>query len=172
MRGGKLSTAAKSPGVACPSKLANHTSCHGLVLYYSNPGKWPGLVRMGRFNFDLAALRALPDGLSVRMAATEHSQRCDKVERLPVLNLQVLDQTGYFRDYHAVARPGRPVRAASFVTSVNDSSIACAASIRSKGSRCSQSSRPANNACSSVMGRRAAPRRLRCREYPPTNASA
>src|SRR5690625_3138621 len=147
------STAVKSPGVACPSKLGYHTSSDGLVLYYGNPGKWPGLVRMGGFNFDLAALRALPDGLSVRMAATEHSQRCDKVERLPALNLQVLDQTGCFRNYHAVARPGRPVRAASFVTSVNDSSIACAASIRSKGSRCSHSSRPANNACSSVMGR-------------------
>lgn len=55
-----------------PGELGYHAPSRGLVLYYGNPGKWPGLVRMGGFNFDLAALRALPDGLRVRIAATGH----------------------------------------------------------------------------------------------------
>lgn len=39
-----------------------------LVLYYESPGRWPGLVRIGRFDFDLAALRELPDGTPISLA--------------------------------------------------------------------------------------------------------
>lgn len=39
-----------------------------LVLYYESPGRWPGLVRVGRFDFDLSALRDLPDGTQIGFA--------------------------------------------------------------------------------------------------------
>jgi len=38
-----------------------------LVLYYDSPGRWPGLVRLGYFTWDLRQLRAMPDGTIVRI---------------------------------------------------------------------------------------------------------
>ncbi|MBD7956435.1 hypothetical protein H9651_02155 [Microbacterium sp. Sa4CUA7] len=42
-----------------------------LVLYYANPGRWPGLVRIGRFDHPLDRLRALPGGTRIAIAAAE-----------------------------------------------------------------------------------------------------
>lgn len=42
-----------------------------LVLYYGHVGRWPGLVRMGHFTHDLEALRDLPDGFTVEIAAID-----------------------------------------------------------------------------------------------------
>jgi hypothetical protein len=39
-----------------------------LVLYYDSPGRWPDLVRLGRFDYAIDALRDLPDGTVVRIA--------------------------------------------------------------------------------------------------------
>ena len=45
-----------------PGEIAYYAPLQTLVLYYGSPGRWPGLVRVGRFDFDLEALGALPDG--------------------------------------------------------------------------------------------------------------
>lgn len=50
-----------------PSEIGYHASSQGLVLFYVSPGRWPGLVRMGRFDYDLSALRALPDGTRIHI---------------------------------------------------------------------------------------------------------
>jgi len=42
-----------------------------LVLYYESPGRWPGLVRLGRFDWDTAALRGISDGTRVRIERSE-----------------------------------------------------------------------------------------------------
>lgn len=51
-----------------PGEIGYHHPSRGLVLYYGSPGRWPGLVRMGRFDHDLDALRNLPDGSRIRIA--------------------------------------------------------------------------------------------------------
>jgi hypothetical protein len=40
-------------------EIGYYAPTRGLVLYYDRPGRWPGLVRMGRFTHDLDALRDL-----------------------------------------------------------------------------------------------------------------
>ncbi|UYO97247.1 cyclophilin-like fold protein [Microbacterium sp. M28] len=45
-----------------PGEIGYYAPMQTLVLYYASPGTWPGLVRVGRFDHDLEALRALPDG--------------------------------------------------------------------------------------------------------------
>ncbi|WP_018763325.1 cyclophilin-like fold protein [Arthrobacter sp. 135MFCol5.1] len=42
-----------------------------LVLYYANPGRWPGLVRIGRFDQSPDRLRALPDGTRIVISTDE-----------------------------------------------------------------------------------------------------
>lgn len=42
-----------------------------LVLYYASPGQWPGLVRVGRFEYDLNQLRDLPDGTHIRITEVQ-----------------------------------------------------------------------------------------------------
>ena len=54
-----------------PGEIGYYSPTQGLVLYYSNPGRWPGLVRMGRFKYDLDALRTLPEATSIRIAAID-----------------------------------------------------------------------------------------------------
>ncbi|WP_404287939.1 cyclophilin-like fold protein [Glutamicibacter arilaitensis] len=56
---------ADAPG---PGEIGYYAPTRGLVLYYGSPGKWPGLVRMGRFDYDLNALRALPDGTRIHFS--------------------------------------------------------------------------------------------------------
>lgn len=51
-----------------PGEIGYYAPTQGLVLYYSSPGRWPGLVRMGRFSYNLNALRALPDGTRIHIA--------------------------------------------------------------------------------------------------------
>ena len=45
-----------------PGEIGYYAPTQGLVFYYDHVGEWPGLVRLGRFTFDLDDLRALPDG--------------------------------------------------------------------------------------------------------------
>lgn len=52
-----------------PGEIGYHAPTQSLVLYYDRPGRWPGLVRMGRFSYDLDELRALPDGTRIEIAA-------------------------------------------------------------------------------------------------------
>lgn len=52
-----------------PGEIGYYAPTHGLVLYYASRGRWPGLVRVGRFGYDLDALRQLPDGTRIRIAA-------------------------------------------------------------------------------------------------------
>ncbi|MEE6287211.1 cyclophilin-like fold protein [Georgenia sp. MJ173] len=52
-----------------PGEIGYHAPTRGLVLYYGRPGRWPGLVRMGRFTYDLDALRDLPDGSPIQITA-------------------------------------------------------------------------------------------------------
>lgn len=51
-----------------PGEIGYYAPTQGLVLYYGSPGRWPGLVRVGRFSYDLDALRNLPDGARIRIA--------------------------------------------------------------------------------------------------------
>lgn len=52
-----------------PGEIGYYAPTQGLVLYYDRPGRWPGLVRMGRFTYDLNALRELPDGSRIQITA-------------------------------------------------------------------------------------------------------
>ncbi len=52
-----------------PGEIGYYAPTQGLVLYYRHPGRWPGLVRMGRFTYDLEALRELADGTTVHIAS-------------------------------------------------------------------------------------------------------
>lgn len=54
-----------------PGEIGYYAPTQGLVLYYAGPGRWRGLVRMGRFDFDLDALRAFPDGTHIHIAAAQ-----------------------------------------------------------------------------------------------------
>jgi hypothetical protein len=45
-----------------PGEIGYYAPSQSFVLYYDSPGRWPGLVRMGRFDYDLNELRDLPDG--------------------------------------------------------------------------------------------------------------
>jgi hypothetical protein len=38
---------------------------NSLVLYYTNVGYWDGIVRLGRFDSSIEAIRTLPDGFTV-----------------------------------------------------------------------------------------------------------
>ena len=64
---GRLGTALTLRGVPDrdapePGEIGYYAPTQGLVLYYGHVGEWPGLVRLGRFDFDLDALKAFPDG--------------------------------------------------------------------------------------------------------------
>jgi hypothetical protein len=50
-----------------PGEIGYYAPSQSLVLYYERPGRWPGLVRMGRFSYDLDVLRDLPDGSRIRI---------------------------------------------------------------------------------------------------------
>lgn len=50
-----------------PGEIGYHDPSRGLVLYYGSPGRWPGLVRMGRFDYDLDLLRSLADGSRIHI---------------------------------------------------------------------------------------------------------
>ncbi|WP_238165469.1 cyclophilin-like fold protein [Kribbella caucasensis] len=52
-----------------PGEIGYYAPSQGLVLYYGRVGRWPGLVRMGRFTYDLQALRDLPDGTRIQITA-------------------------------------------------------------------------------------------------------
>ena len=52
-----------------PGEIGYYAPTQGLVLYYGRVGRWSGLVRMGRFTYDLHALRDLPDGSHIQIAA-------------------------------------------------------------------------------------------------------
>jgi hypothetical protein len=54
-----------------PGEIGYYAPTRGLVLYYGQVGRWPGLVRMGRFSYPLEALRALPDGFTATLAAAQ-----------------------------------------------------------------------------------------------------
>lgn len=50
-----------------PGDIGYYGPSGSLVLYYASPGRWPGLVRVGRFDHPLDRLRALPDGTRIRI---------------------------------------------------------------------------------------------------------
>lgn len=52
-----------------PGEIGYYASGSSLVLYYARPGRWPGLVRIGRFDLPLERLRALPDGTRIAIMA-------------------------------------------------------------------------------------------------------
>jgi hypothetical protein len=54
-----------------PGEIGYYAPNSSLVLYYASPGRWPGLVRVGRFDHPLDQLRALPDGTRISIAAAE-----------------------------------------------------------------------------------------------------
>lgn len=51
-----------------PGEIGYHAPTQGIILYYASQGRWPGLVRRGRFSYDLSALQALPDRTRIRIA--------------------------------------------------------------------------------------------------------
>ena len=51
-----------------PGEIGYYAPLQTLVLYYGSPGRWPGLVRVGRFDHDLDALRALENGTVISIA--------------------------------------------------------------------------------------------------------
>jgi hypothetical protein len=51
-----------------PGEIGYYAPGQALVLYYGRVGRWPGLVRIGRFTWDLETLRGLPDGVDVHIA--------------------------------------------------------------------------------------------------------
>ena len=51
-----------------PGEIGYYAPTRSLVLYYGRVGRWPGLVRVGRFDLDLDELRALPDGIRIQVA--------------------------------------------------------------------------------------------------------
>jgi hypothetical protein len=55
---------ADAPG---PGEIGYYAPTQGFVLFYGSPGKWPGLVRMGRFDYELGMLRALPEGTRIHI---------------------------------------------------------------------------------------------------------
>lgn len=57
------------PDAPAPGEIGYYSPDRGLVLYYESPGSWPGLVRLGRFDYDLTALRELADGTQIRITA-------------------------------------------------------------------------------------------------------
>lgn len=52
-----------------PGEIGYYAPGNTLVLYYGSPGRWPGLVRVGRFDFDLEALRDTADGTRIVISA-------------------------------------------------------------------------------------------------------
>jgi hypothetical protein len=50
-----------------PGEISYYAPATGIVLYYGHVGRWPGIVRIGRFDFGLDALRDLSDGTVVRI---------------------------------------------------------------------------------------------------------
>lgn len=55
-------------GAPEPGEIGYYAPTRGFVLYYDSPGRWPGLVRLGRLDYDLERLRRLPDGARIRIA--------------------------------------------------------------------------------------------------------
>lgn len=54
-----------------PGEIGYYAPTQGLVLYYGSPGRWLGLVRMGRFSYDLDALRDLPDATRIHISLVD-----------------------------------------------------------------------------------------------------
>jgi hypothetical protein len=50
-----------------PGEISYYAPTKGIVLYYGRVGRWPGIVRIGRFDLDLDVLRDLPDGTVIRI---------------------------------------------------------------------------------------------------------
>lgn len=61
-----------------PGEIGYYAPTQGLVLYYGSPGRWPGLVRMGRFSYDLDALRDLPDATRIHIASVNTAGKKSK----------------------------------------------------------------------------------------------
>lgn len=61
------------PGIDEPGagEIGYYAPSPSLVLYYASPGRWPGLVRVGRFEHPLDQLRAMPDGTRIAVTAAE-----------------------------------------------------------------------------------------------------
>lgn len=54
-----------------PGEIGYYAPGSSLVLYYASPGRWPGLVRIGRFDHPLDKLRAWPDSTRITITASE-----------------------------------------------------------------------------------------------------
>jgi len=61
-----------------PGEIGYYAPTRGLVLYYGHVGKWPGLVRVGRFTLPIAKLRELPDGVVIRIAQASRPDECSR----------------------------------------------------------------------------------------------
>ncbi|WP_426518794.1 cyclophilin-like fold protein [Diaminobutyricibacter sp. McL0618] len=57
-----------------PGEIGYYAPTKGLALYYGHVGRWPGLVRIGRFDYDLQALRALDDGVVIRIGRLQRGE--------------------------------------------------------------------------------------------------
>lgn len=57
-----------------PGEIGYYAPGSSLVLYYAAPGRWPGLVRVGRFDLPLERLRALSDGTRIAIAPATAGQ--------------------------------------------------------------------------------------------------
>lgn len=54
-----------------PGEIGYYAPGSSLVLYYASPGGWPGIVRVGRFDYPCDELRELRDGIRIRIASAE-----------------------------------------------------------------------------------------------------
>ncbi len=52
-----------------PGEIGAYDARSKNLVLYSDPGWWPGLVRLGRVHVDLDQLRNLPDGTVLRLAS-------------------------------------------------------------------------------------------------------
>lgn len=53
---------APAQGHGAPGTIAYYAPNQSLVLYYSDAGRWGGIVPLGTIDIDLGELEALPDG--------------------------------------------------------------------------------------------------------------
>lgn len=52
-----------------PGEIGYYAPTRGIVLYYGHVGQWPGLVRLGTLDLPVEGIRALPDGISIRITS-------------------------------------------------------------------------------------------------------
>lgn len=74
-----------------PGEIGYYAPTQSLVLFYASPGRWPGLVRAGRFDHPVDQLRALPDGTRIAITAAQQTASSGRPG--------TLEQEGQSRDH-------------------------------------------------------------------------